>query len=77
ISFTIPEAMARQNVSLKIYSINGELIKTFFEKELPAGNYVTRWDGMNETGTAVPSGVYLYKLTAGSSFVTGKMSLVK
>jgi len=77
ISFTIPDAMAKQNVSLKIYSINGELIKTFFEKDLPAGNYVTRWDGTNETGTAVPSGVYLYKLTAGNNFVTGKMSLVK
>ncbi|MFA6597433.1 MAG: DUF3160 domain-containing protein [Ignavibacteriaceae bacterium] len=77
ISFTIPDAMANQNVSLKIYNINGELIKTFFEKELPAGNYVTRWDGTNETGTAVPSGVYLYKVTAGNNFVTGKMSLVK
>ncbi|MFA4924963.1 MAG: DUF3160 domain-containing protein, partial [Ignavibacteriaceae bacterium] len=77
ISFTIPEAMANQNVSLKIYSINGELIKTFFEKELPAGNYVTRWDGTNEIGSAVPSGVYLYKVTAGNNFVTGKMSLVK
>ncbi|MCK9424398.1 MAG: DUF3160 domain-containing protein [Ignavibacteriaceae bacterium] len=77
ISFTIPDAMARQNVSLKIYSINGELIKTFFEKELPAGNYVTRWEGTNESGTAVPSGVYLYKLSAGNNFVTGKMSLVK
>jgi hypothetical protein len=77
ISFTIPDAMAKQNVSLKIYSINGELIKTFFEKDLPAGNYVTRWDGTNETETAVPSGVYLYKLTAGNTFVTGKMSLVK
>ena len=77
ISFTIPEAMARQNVSLKIYNINGELIKTFFEKDLPAGNYVTRWDGTNESGSAVPSGVYLYKVTAGNNFVTGKMSLVK
>ena len=77
ISFTIPDAMANQNVSLKIYSINGELIKTFFEKELPAGNYVTRWDGTNESGSAAPSGVYLYKLTAGNKFVSGKMSLVK
>jgi len=77
ISFTIPDAMARQNVSLKIYSINGELIKTFFEKDLPAGNYVTRWEGTNENGLAVPSGVYLYKVSAGNKFVTGKMSLVK
>lgn len=77
ISFTIPEAMANQKVSLNIYSVNGELIKTFFEKDLPAGNYVTRWDGTNEGGTAVPSGVYFYKVTAGNSFVTGKMSLVK
>ncbi|MDP3149036.1 MAG: DUF3160 domain-containing protein [Ignavibacteria bacterium] len=77
ISFTIPDAVANQSVSLKIYSINGELIKTFFEKDLPAGNYVTRWEGTNETGTAVPSGVYLYKVTAGNNFVTGKMSLVK
>jgi len=77
ISFTIPDAMAKQNVSLKIYSINGELIKTFFEEDLPAGNYVTRWDGTNGSGSAVPSGVYLYKVTAGNNFVTGKMSLVK
>ncbi|MCK9424400.1 MAG: DUF3160 domain-containing protein [Ignavibacteriaceae bacterium] len=77
ISFTIPDAMANQKVSLKIFSINGELIKTFFEKELPAGNYVTRWDGTNEIGSAVPSGIYLYKLSAGNTFVTEKMSLVK
>jgi len=77
ISFSLPEAMANQNVSLKIFNITGELVKTFFEKELPAGNYLTRWDGTNEMGTSLPSGVYLYKVTAGSYFVTGKMNLVK
>jgi len=77
ISFTVPEAMANQNVSLKIYNITGELVKTFFEKELPAGNYLTRWDGKNEFGISLPSGVYLYKVSAGSFFATGKMNLIK
>ena len=69
-------------VTLRIYAVNGELVRTLDLGHTPAGNYQNRsraahWDGKNEMGEAVASGVYFYTLTAGDFTATRKMLIRK
>ncbi len=73
ISFSIPE---KQFVSLKIYDILGNEITTIVNEELEAGSYNKLWNSASFNGK-VASGIYFYKLTAGSFVETKKMSLMK
>jgi hypothetical protein len=63
-------------VELKIYNIQGRLIKILVYVEMEAGNHYTQWDGRDERGNAVASGVYFYRLTAGDFRETRKMLLL-
>lgn len=74
IVFEIPQG---ENVSLKIYNINGELIRTVANENLPAGKYEKTWDGKNEIGKEVSSGIYIYRLTAGKFDRSARMVLMK
>ena len=49
-------------VMVKIYDINGRLVRTFDESQMAAGTNSLWWDGMNEEGQLVSSGVYFYIL---------------
>jgi hypothetical protein len=73
IRFTIP---ASSIVTLRIYNILGEHIQTF-QKHCKAGTHTFIWDGKNSSGKNVASGVYLYKLSAGSYQDTKKMVLIR
>lgn len=77
ISFTIPYSLTNQLTELKIYSIQGELIKTLVNEFLPSGTYLSRWDGKNEKGINAASGIYLYNIICGGQKYSGKMSLIK
>jgi subtilisin family serine protease len=65
------------HASLKIYNILGQLVKTLFEGDLPAGRYEVMWDGKDESGAQVASGVYLYKLKTKKGTTRRKMILLK
>jgi len=69
IKFTLP---TNEFVSLIIYDILGKEINTLVNEELPAGNYTKTWNSIN-----LSSGVYFYKLQAGSFSETKKMILTK
>jgi len=70
IKFEIPRASL---VTLKIFDINGKLIETLLnEKNINAGTFETEWDAAKYS-----SGIYFYRLTAGSFTQTRKMILVK
>lgn len=73
ISFSIPE---KQFVSLKIYDVLGNEVSTLVNEELEAGNYNKIWNSSSINGK-VASGVYFYKLSAGSYVETKKMNLMK
>jgi hypothetical protein len=53
------------------------MVTRLVEKKLPAGTYVTRWEGTDDFGNKVASGVYLYRLMVGTEQFLGKMNLLK
>jgi len=67
----------RADVQIAIYSISGQLMKTVLDESQPAGTYIARWDGTDEQGQHVASGVYLYALKAGEFVQVRKISLVR
>ena len=79
----IPYQLAEPaEVTLRIYAVNGSLIRTLAVGQMPAGIYQTRtraayWDGKNDLGESVASGVYFYTLTAGDFNATKKMLIRK
>ena len=74
IGFTLQQLSA---VSLQVFNIRGQLVATLVEGIRPAGTYQTAWDGRDDQGQAVSSGVYIYQLRAGGQQVTRKMTLVQ
>ena len=74
INFQLPKAGW---VSLRVYDILGRQIATLIDGLRPAGIHTAQWDGRNENGEPMPSGIYMYKLGAGSFAVTKKMMLLK
>lgn len=64
-------------ISLKIYNIRGELVRILANEKKISGDYQVTWDGKNEKGKDVASGIYFYKLKAGDFSETKKMILLK
>jgi len=64
-------------VQLSVYDILGRHVRTLVSQGLPAGEHLTTWDGTDENGRAVGSGVYFYRLSLGDVARTGKMLLLK
>ncbi len=74
ISFFLPLA---STVFLRIYDVNGRLVKKLANEYLPAGDHQLRWDGRDQQGNALASGVYLYQLQTGGFVQSKKMLLIK
>ena len=79
----IPYQLAKtSDVSISIHSADGKLVRSLKFGQLPAGVYKNKaraayWDGRNELGESVASGVYLMTLTANDFKATGKMIIRK
>lgn len=65
------------NVELTIYNTLGQKICTLVHSRQLPGKYEIKWDGKNEHGIFLPSGVYLYRLKAGKFVQTKKMILLR
>jgi flagellar hook assembly protein FlgD len=65
------------NVNLAIYNVQGQLIRSLVAKEQKAGYYNIVWDGRSDAGQTVSSGLYLYRVQAGSFVATHKMLMIK
>lgn len=66
-----------KNVELSIYNLKGQKIRTLHNGKSAKGNYSLSWDGKDANHKSVASGIYFYKLTAGSKTQTRKMILMK
>ncbi len=79
----IPYELSEQaHVVIRIYNITGQLIKTLDEGVKESGAYTTQsraahWDGRNDEGDEVASGVYFYQLQVGNKTLTGRMVVLK
>ncbi|MDI6792995.1 MAG: FG-GAP-like repeat-containing protein [bacterium] len=79
----IPFALASEaEVTLRIYTLSGQLIRTLDPGRLPAGTYHSKsraayWDGRDEDGREVSSGIYFYQLKAGSFLSVRKMIILR
>lgn len=64
-------------VSLKVYNLLGQEVRNLVNEYQSAGFKNVLWDGKNNQGKQVPSGVYIYRLEAGSFKMSKKMNLIK
>jgi len=64
-------------VELKIFNVNGQLVKTLLSENMEAGYHTVKWDGRNTAGLPVSAGIYIYTVRTGSFSGAKKMVLIK
>ena len=68
---------AAAKVKLTIYNLLGQEIKTLIDEKMLAGDHLRVWDGRNDFGEEVASGIYYYRLTITDQSKTNKMILIR
>ena len=74
IRFELPN---NSDVTLEVYNIMGQMVRQLVDSKIEAGYHTVNWNGMNESGMRVGSGVYYYRLVAGDYVSIKKMVLLK
>jgi hypothetical protein len=74
IGYALPE---KGRVRIEIYSPTGKRIRTLVDRDRQAGEYTAVWDGADDSGRRVGSGIYVCRMTAGSFSKTVKMTIMK
>ncbi len=74
ISFDLP---SKSGVTLSIFNITGRRVATIVERELPAGHYEFRWNGLDNAGHETASGIYFFKLESENFKAVKKMVLLR
>ena len=74
IEFSLP---ARERVSLKVFDVSGRLVRTLVDGPLSDGSHRYTWDGRNQRGSSVASGVYFYALRSESIRQSRKAILLR
>ncbi|MGD8781747.1 MAG: S8 family serine peptidase [Ignavibacteria bacterium] len=74
INYDLPEASF---VTLKIYNIQGQLVRVLVDELATAGSHSIVFDGRNDGGSRLTSGMYVYQLVAGDKIQTKKMMILK
>jgi flagellar hook assembly protein FlgD len=65
------------DISLTIFNVLGQKVKVLANESKQAGTHSLSWDGRDEMGALVSTGLYFYTLTDGSKSITKKMALMK
>ena len=65
------------HVTIKVFNLRGELVKTLVDQDRPSGEYSAVWDGKNDIGNSVASGQYFYQLSVGDFVTSKKLLLLK
>lgn len=74
IQYALPEA---GDVKIEVYNVLGQRVKSLVDEFLPAGYHSVTWDGTDNRGVRVASGVYFYRMASGDYNSYRKMLLVK
>jgi hypothetical protein len=64
-------------ITIEIYNVAGEKVKTLVRGDYRAGYHTVTWDGINDRGQAVSSGVYVYSVSDGKNIIRKKMVFLK
>jgi len=67
----------RSGLDVKIFDATGRLVNTLINKELDAGYYTVKWNGLDAMGQGMPTGVYFIQVASGVEISTQKMILIK
>ncbi|MFH1276882.1 MAG: FlgD immunoglobulin-like domain containing protein [Candidatus Eisenbacteria bacterium] len=67
----------RVPVSLEVYNVSGQRVRTLSSGALSAGSHAVTWDGRDDGGASVSSGVYFYRLQAGEFSESKRMTLIR
>lgn len=76
IHYSIPGS-ANERVSLKIYDLRGRLVRTVVDEVKRPGAYLVHWDGRDDRGEEVGSGIFLYTIRAGNFKSTKRMTIIR
>jgi hypothetical protein len=68
---------SKQSVSLVVYDVRGRHIRALVDSKLEPGSHRVHWDGRDNSGEIVTSGIYFYALRAGDGTLTRKMTILK
>ncbi|MBN2279179.1 MAG: T9SS type A sorting domain-containing protein [Candidatus Marinimicrobia bacterium] len=74
IYFEIPNT---ELVTIAIYNVVGQKVRTLEQATYTAGRYTLNWDGKDDFGASVPTGTYIYRMKAGNFIQSRKMLLMK
>jgi flagellar hook assembly protein FlgD len=74
VKYQIPE---NTHVRLVVYNMLGQRVRTIVDQPREAGYYSVQWDGKNDYGVSITSGIYVYRIQAGSFVAARKMNLIK
>ena len=74
IKYTLAQS---EKVELSVYNVLGQKVKTLVNKKQNAGLHIATWDGTNEQGVRLASGIYFYKLKTPNFTRTMKMIMLK
>lgn len=74
ISYEVPSA---SRVTLTIFNVSGQHVRTLVDEAVSPGVYSARWDGRSDHGLEMASGIYYYEVTAGELSSRHKMTLLK
>jgi hypothetical protein len=70
INYALPTA---QHVVIRVYNVNGRLIRTLTDTAMPAGSHTASWDGRDTDGRELSSGIYFFKFAAGGIEKTNRL----
>ena len=74
INFVVPKSA---NVTLFVYNTLGQKVNTLVNENMPQGQHSVVWNGRNDAGQILPTGLYFYTLKSENISLTKKMLLVK
>ena len=64
-------------VTLNIFDVTGRLVKRLVDEHQDRGPHSVTWEGLNDQGAGVASGIYFYRMTVGKEAISRKMVLLR
>ena len=64
---------AVERITIRIIDVQGSVVRTLFEGDLPAGTHAVTWDGLDDEGSRAAVGVYVFEVSGRSGLATGKI----